>query len=430
MCRRTVAAIMTIPLLVTAACERQPDTTPAFQHEIRDSAGIRIIQNPRPDPDSRLGWQVGTEPVFTIGSVEAEEAFQLHRVDDALKLRDGRIVVANGGSHQLLVFDDSGNYLAAWGQKGEGPGDFGGGYGSDGLGPPGLFWMEPWPGDSLAVCHGTHTGGNHILSIWDTQGHHGRTLNLANLAPGEDVPFCRDVLPDGAILASLAPFLPSSPTGPEKGFRRSEVDFFLVDADGSRRHSIAKHPGATMFWHWEDDPNDSFLIMDPPFQPTVLWAAWGELIIVSPTDHFELRAYRPDGSLTRIVRRDNDVRNPTQADLDSYRAERRSPDPSRSSARNRNAALDALPAPPESFPAFSAIEVDLLGNLWVREYNLPGQEDRALWTVFDPEGLVQGFVETPQRLQIYEIGGDYILGKVLDELRVEYVQLWPLDRGG
>ena len=41
MCRRTVAAIMTIPLLVTAACERQPDTTPAFQHEIRDSAGGR-----------------------------------------------------------------------------------------------------------------------------------------------------------------------------------------------------------------------------------------------------------------------------------------------------------------------------------------------------------------------------------------------------
>ena len=123
MCRRTVAAMMTIPLLLTAACERQPDTTPAFQHEIRDSAGIRIIQNPLPDPDSRLGWQVGTEPVFTIGSVEAEEAFQLHRVDDALKLGDGRIVVANGGSHQLLVFDEGGNYLTAWGQKGAGPGD-------------------------------------------------------------------------------------------------------------------------------------------------------------------------------------------------------------------------------------------------------------------------------------------------------------------
>ena len=274
------------------------------------------------------------------------------------------------------------------------------------------------------------TGGSHIFSIWDTEGHHGRTLNLANLAPGEDVPKCRDVLANGTILASVAPFLLSSPTGiPESGLRRSEVDFFLVDAEGLRRPSLGKHPGAAMFWHYEDDPNDSFLIMDPPFQPTVLWAEWGEQMIVSPTDVYELRAYRPDGSLARIVRRDNNVRSPTQADLGSYRAENRSPDPGRAYARNRNAAIDALPLP-ASFPAFSAIEVDLLGNLWVREYNLPGDEDRALWTVFDPEGVALGFVETPLGLVIYEIGEDYLLGKTIDELGVEYVQLWGLDRSG
>ena len=90
---------------------------------------------------------------------------------------------------------------------------------------------------------------------------------------------------------------------------------------------------------------------------------------------------------------------------------------------------DALTIP-TSFPAFSAIEVDRLGNLWVREYNLPGEEDRALWTVFDPEGVALGFVETPLELVIYEIGADYILGKTMDELGVEYVQLWGLDRSG
>ena len=84
-------------------------------------------------------------------------------------------------------------------------------------------------------------------------------------------------------------------------------------------------------------------------------------------------------------------------------------------ARNRLAAWNALPLA-ESFPAISAIEVDLLDNLWVREYNLPGEEGRALWTVFDPDGLVLGLVETPPGLVIYEIGEDYILGKVSDEL--------------
>ena len=39
-----------------------------------------------------------------------------------------------------------------------------------------------------------------------------------------------------------------------------------------------------------------------------------------------------------------------------------------------------------------------------------------------------GFVETPPTLLIYKIGEDYILGKVMDDLGVEYVQLWSLDR--
>ena len=51
-----------------------------------------------------------------------------------------------------------------------------------------------------------------------------------------------------------------------------------------------------------------------------------------------------------------------------------------------------------------------------------------LWTVFDPEGQALGFVETPDGLEIDEIGEDYILGWVEDELGVESVQLWPLER--
>ena len=39
-----------------------------------------------------------------------------------------------------------------------------------------------------------------------------------------------------------------------------------------------------------------------------------------------------------------------------------------------------------------------------------------------------GFVETPPRLRVLEIGEDYILGVVRDELGVESVQLWALER--
>jgi len=80
-----------------------------------------------------------------------------------------------------------------------------------------------------------------------------------------------------------------------------------------------------------------------------------------------------------------------------------------------------------SFPAYGAIQTDALGNLWVSEYDLPG-EDSNRWTVFDPTGRILGFVDTPPDLTIYEIGEDYILGRVTDEFDIEYVQMFGLMR--
>lgn len=393
----------------------------APQHQIRDSAGIRIIENRRPTEGSRLGWAIGAEPVITIGSVGGEEAFQLHRVDDAFRLGDGRLVVANGGSHELLVFDEAGDYLTKWGQKGEGPGDFGGVHGANAYGSR-LFWAEPWPGDSIAVCHGTFSLGLELLSVFDLEGRHARTVNLARDASGAR---CRDVLRNGSILASRSPKWSGYPP---TGIHRYDMEFALLKGDGSPRANLGTHPGAEEFYYLDDSvfPPFSFWMFDPPFQRTVVWGAWGDLAIVSPTDSYEIRAYGADGSLARIVRRYSEVRAPTQADLDRFRANRLASSNSAEFKAMMTPVLDALSVPP-SFPAFSAIEVDALGYLWVREYNLPGA-DGALWTVFDPDGIVQGFVETPPDLVIYEIGEDHIMGKVRDELRVEYVQLWELTR--
>ncbi|MCY4508956.1 MAG: hypothetical protein OXG35_18670 [Acidobacteria bacterium] len=52
------------------------------------------------------------------------------------------------------------------------------------------------------------------------------------------------------------------------------------------------------------------------------------------------------------------------------------------------------------------------------------------WTVFDDDGRVLGLMDLPPDLDIFEIGEDYILGSVSDDLGIESVQLWPLDRSG
>ena len=107
----------------------------------------------------------------------------------------------------------------------------------------------------------------------------------------------------------------------------------------------------------------------------------------------------------------------TETQIESYLAEE----------RQRYRAAPAV----GRFPAFASLMTDALDHLWVEEYEIPGAErPGVVWTVFDPEGRVLGFVETAEGLEVYEIGEDYLLGRVTDELGVEYVQVWPLERSG
>lgn len=43
-------------------------------------------------------------------------------------------------------------------------------------------------------------------------------------------------------------------------------------------------------------------------------------------------------------------------------------------------------------------------------------------------GQALGFLETPAGLTILEIGADYLLGRATDNLEVESVQVWALER--
>ena len=173
--------------------------------------------------------------------------------------------------------------------------------------------------------------------------------------------------------------------------------------------------------------------------------------MASHTTRYEIRAFRDDGTLARIVRREHVPRATTEADREAYvegelarieEALARAaslPGPEGMEIRARMSSLrgeqgrelfESTPLAPH-FPAFSTILSDASGNLWVREYDFPREERPApLWTVFDPEGRVLGFIETPSGLRIGQIGEDYILGHYEDQLEVEYVQVWALERSG
>ena len=411
---RYALILMLVPVLAVgfSACGDASETreTAGVPLQIEDSAGIRILENARPPEGSRLDWRIGPGPAVSIGAVEGEDPYLFTWPRDATKLGDGRIVVADYGSAQLRVFDGaSGTHVATWGGRGEGPGEF-----------LELWDVERVSGDSIIAW------GHATMSLFDPDGNHVRTTRLEKHAPTPVGP--RPVWPvaamdDGSLLASLS---------------RAHIDTVLVeiwDTEGNLRGSLGTHL-AYVPLTWVGGVRSPEI-----FGWDLKLAPWGDLAIVTPSERYEIRAFSTDGALARIIRMEHVPRAPTDVHLESYievevynqvpdaLADMMEGDAEEMRAQARRELRNAPVA--EHFPAFASVMTDRAGHLWVEEYEVIGEEaEGVLWAVFDPDGRVLGFVETPEGLEVYEIGEDYILGRVQDELEVDYIQVWPLERIG
>ncbi len=395
--------------LCAQACQQDRQTPVGSPSEVRDSAGVRIVDNVRPPEGSRPGWTIGPEPTVSIGAFEGEEPYMLDRVSDATRLSDGRIVVVNSGTSEMRVFDASGTYLAAWGGRGDGPGEF-----------RDLLYAEPWPGDSIAAWYGYRRG----ISLFDSAGNFGRNivLQVDPRDPGTRFTQPSAVMAGGLILSGQHPHI---------------LDPVLVeirDAEGRLLSSLGEHPGDERYI--ADEGTDQARMYQPIFGATVAQVPWGDLVVHSLNNRYEVRAFTEGGSLARIVRWGDAPRAPTPEEVEAYIEERASwypvhltPSEIEEYQAETRREYQSLPVA-EHMPAFASVIVDRLNHLWVEEYELPGAErPGSVWTVFDDEGRLLGRVELPEDgYWTYEIGEDYVLLVTRDELDVEYVQLWPLER--
>ena len=389
--------------VLTTGCDRSARSGLDFVE--RDSAGVTIVENRRPQLGIRLGWGIGVVPSLSIGGATDDPAHQLFNVTDATRLADGAIVVADAGSGELRVFDASGAHRESWGGRGEGPGEFG-------IAAPST--VGPWQGDSIVA---SDTFARRV-SVFGSNGEHGRTFVLES-------PYyrLRGVLRDGRMFLGNGSSLASAVVG--TGVTRREIAYGIARSDGGLHKALGTRQGEE--WYVVSDER-GMAVYPQPFARSTQTAVWGNLVVISPNVRYELRAYDADGALAMIVRRDHDLRGPTGADVDEHLA-RLYADATEQERASALAELRGMPRV-ETFPAFSRILADRVDHLWVEEYPLPGGTDgpTPVWTVFGPGGRMRGQVETPAGLEIFEIGADYILGSMADDLGIESVQLWSLDR--
>lgn len=368
---------------------------------VRDSAGIQVVENARSLGEIRMG----ATPTLVIGT-QAGDAYLFSRVAGAVRLADGTIVVANGGSLQLRYFDKTGKYLRGVGQRGSGPGAF-----------TKLDMLVKLPGDTLAAGaldqrHSYFTASGNFVRDGAA-----RTSGMPLVA----------IFSDHTVLAPVF-------TRPEAKGRAKWVEsttIVAVDRTGKRSKALGRFPFMEMI---AKDGQPDLL----NFAPVGVFAAGESHFFTGFGDQYSIRVLDREGKLIRIIRRAWTPERVMAADVTRYvdawaRRSLKPGDPD--AARKRQAVRDARYA--ETVPAFVEFRVDARGRLWVRAANLAdapacggclheGMSGVSTWSVFDSNGRWVSDVRMPPRFHPRDIGADYILGVQLDDDDVPTIAMYRL----
>jgi hypothetical protein len=371
---------------------------------VRDSAGIRIVQNERPAWRGGEGWTVAAEPLVDLGVAEGDPRYQFGAVGDAVRLSDGTLLVADGQANELRGYDAQGRYLRTLGRAGGGPGEF-----------RGLHNLFLLPGDTVAAFD--YMGGR--LSFFAPGGAFVRGVSLG---PVEDKlpPKPLGVFGDGTLLVSplYNPLFTNSPKP-----SRDTVPLARYSAAGAQSALLGRVPGEETVTLVSGAGADQMAMRDQvPFGLGTWFAVLGTRLLVADNARYELVERRPDGAVVRLIRRSGEREPVTEAERAAYLERRRGA----TDARFRQAQermLKSLPFPQHK-SWFAGVRLDAAGNAWVQRHAAPDAD--TPWEVFDAEGRLLGTVTTPAGLRVTQIGPDFVVGVWKDELDVAHVRVHRL----
>jgi hypothetical protein len=372
----------------------------------RDSAGIEMVEHSRVDSASVTWWLLDEEPAVSIGAVEGTPEQFVYQVRDAVRLSDGRIVIASSGSDDVRYYGEDGRHLRTSGRRGSGPGEF--------VFPQDLVRMR---GDSLLV----HDFAQNRLTVLDPSGEYVRDR------ASQRVDQVLGIGDDGSLAVRLR-IAPGTNTAPPGRIFRPQAPHAVIREDAAP-DTLGVFPGP-------EAVRVSGTLNRRPFE-FPMDPLWGRLafstfhdgqLFVATGEAPEFRMYDGAGRLVRIVRiapglepvgeeATVEIRKALAANAEAAVA----PD-----LKDYTEAYARRPAH-ETLPPYLDMRVAADGNVWLRDYDVHWTSE--LWTVYSPNGSRLSRVRIPWRFRIFEIGSDYVLGHERDELDVEYVRMYRLRRG-
>lgn len=408
MCRVSLAVLGV--LVLSSACT--PGSGGAPTVTVWDSAGIRMVDNAVPGGVAPIYGELG-EADLELGVVDGDPAYSLSDVVDVRSLPGGDIVVVErgtlGGAPELRVFDASGRHVRTIGRRGEGPGEFGV------LAPlAGLAGDTIWTWDSRLFR----------LTRFSTRGD---VLGDMSVDIGTRVSGLTR-LSDGRYLADLG----RVPTPFGDGQHLAADRMQMLDAEGNPLGSLVSVGGTDILVHRATANERPLISMaQPPFGRFTTYATGEDRIYTAWNGEYRITARSLAGEHVLVLSAPDLERPVDPAEVDAVHAGWLDRCSGAACRRNLNRIFQEFRLP-ERRPAFSALKVDALGNLWVAEYDPNGNVAYGWvasgWHVFSPGGELLGRVVTPPGLVLHEIGTDYVLGAQRNELEVPFVRRFPLTR--
>jgi len=367
-----------------------------------DSAGVEIVVNPDvPLPE----WTIDPAPFVDIGTADGRDGQDLALPWSSVRFGDGRIAISNGQSNELRFYDSDGQFIRSVGREGEGPGEF-----------RAIGLVQLGRADTIIVSDGILSR----LTLFSPSGEFGRTIRLEAIE--NRGPQLRGVLSDTIVLFRIRLY------GRSGGRSIPVRDTLLLTTrplDGGVTTVIGRFPAQEKFN--QILPNRSVMGWNLPFGRNVHTAVTGNRVWVGVSDSYELMGFGPTGDLRSVVRLDRPTLRVEQTDRSRFLEHQLSgieDDDLRRTYESFHQIVDF----PETMPAFSALKSDPLGYVWVQDYRPPWEEGEPEWRAFETSGNQVAVLQTPEGLQIQEIGADYVMGLWRDPLGIEHIRVYRLSR--
>ena len=364
-----------------------------------DSGSVRISTSDLRNIEALPHCTTAERPELRIGTTDGPLMTQLFRVEGALRLPDGRIVVLNRGTKEIRFFDATGSFMSSLGRDGDGPGEF--------RDPIEISVLTP---DSLLVWD----WALNRVSVVTVEGAFVRVFVPQPTAPN---PTGRIGVAEHGRTVVIGSHEVRIPSG--SGFIPQRLLLLRYDVEGVLRDTAATLPYGSV----GVIDAESRMAGGPIFEARGSFATDGTNLYLADGSDPEVRVLNASQQLGRILRWTPPDRTVTPEDVDRYKSERLE-GLSGGALQLTRKRYEAVPAA-DQFPAVSNILVDSDGNTWVRRFQQPFSELQTWWR-FDSEGTFRCALDLPVELYVLQIDTGFVLAVAKDDLGTESVVTFRL----